>query len=292
MSKMNHSLTRDVQTYIVENGNAIDKLRLIAAGYELPSSITDESIKQIEIALNDDGGLPFDLVRGNPSSVKLTSEVIPLIVKFKDTYSAVIDKMISFLISRQKQDGGFGEALNLDSYIEDKYGILDGRDWYPVGKSITWLTGKCLEALVLAKYDDEERIRRARDYLLYSQNEDGHWPDFKDHKESDPLGTGNILPALISAGVSEDHKVYVDARAALFQHLVDSIENESTFDMVDLSAVGKPVNDKEKDVIMRGLNLIMISQHTDGGWAPMGSKKSDPELSSILAFVAKVCSKY
>ena len=93
--------------------------------------------------------------------------------------------MATFLVSRQKQDGGFGEALNLDSYIEDKYGITEGREWYPVGKSITWLTGKCLEALVLSNYDDQERIRRARDYLLYSQNEDGHWPDFKDSKESD-----------------------------------------------------------------------------------------------------------
>ncbi len=292
MSKLNNSLVHDVSVYILENGTIIDKLRLVAAGYTLPSEVIDDSLVKLKSIQNSDGGIPFDLTRGNPSSAKLTSEIVPLVIKFEELYPDLIRDMISFLISRQKGDGGFAETLNIDSYIEDKYGTTEGREWYPVGKSVTWLTGKALEALVLAKYDDEERIRRARDFLMYSQNEDGNWPDFKEHEESDPLGTGNILPGLRAAGVDPNHKVYRDGRAALFQHLVTSIENESTFDMVDLTAVGKPQTPQEQDVILRGLNLIMVSQNHDGGWAPMGTKKSDPELSSILAYVARICSKY
>lgn len=292
LSKLNYSLIYDMESFVVTKGNIIDKLRLAAAGYELSSEIIDESLTKLRAAMNSDGGLPFDLVRGNPSSVKITAEVIPLLVNFMDQYSDIVSMMSSFLISRQKKDGGFAEALNLDSLIEDKYGGTEGRAWYPVGKSITWLTGKALEALVFAKHDDEERLRRARDFLMYSQNEDGNWPDYRDQKESDPLGTGNIIPALLAVGVSPDNKVYQDGRAALFHHLSITIENNSRSDMVDLFAVGKPLSEKERDVILRGINLILVSQNSDGGWAPMGSKKSDPELSSVLAFVVKKCSEY
>lgn len=292
LSKLNNSLIHDIRTYILENGTSIDLLRLAYAGYEMPSDALDTALENLKSVQNPDGGLPFDLVKGNPSSAKLTAEVIPLLKQFKELYPGLHDNMVSFLISRQKSDGGFAETLNLDSYIEDKYGSTEGREWYPVGKSITWLTGKALEALVGAEYADEERLRRARDFLMYSQNEDGHWPDYKDQNESDPLGTGNILPALLAAGVDSNHKVYRDGRAALFHHLVMSIESNSTYDMVDLTAVGKPESPQERDVILRGLNLIMVSQNHDGGWAPMGTKKSDPELSSILAYVARICAEY
>ncbi len=210
-------------------------------------------------------------------------------MKFREDHSDLFDGMMSFLISRQKKDGGFAEALNLDPHIEDTYGVSSGREWYPVGKSITWLTGKALEALCIAKYDGEERLRRARDYLMYSQYEDGHWPDYKNQGESDDLGTANILPALLAVGISDDHKVYRDGRAAALQHLVSSVESKSTFDMVDLIAIGKPATDKEREVILQGLTLVKSTQNEDGGWTPIGAKKSDPELSSILAFVYLKC---
>ncbi len=292
MTEMDNTLQYNIESYILGNGSIADVLRLNSAGYKIPEEAILSALRDSEDLQNRDGGLPFDLVRGNPSSVKITSEVLPLLMKYQGNYPALFDGMVSFLVSRQKKDGGFAEALNLDPHIEDKYGISSGREWYPVGKSITWLTGKALEALCLAKYDDEERLRRARDYLMYSQYEDGHWPDYKDQDESDDLGTGNILPALLAVGISDDHKVYQDGRTAVLQHLVSSEESKSTFDMVDLIAVGKPVNDKEREVILQGLNLVKSTQNEDGGWAPMGAKKSDPELSSILAFVYRKCIDY
>jgi squalene cyclase len=235
--------------------------------------------------------MPFGVQPGNPSSVKETSEILALISIYKDSWSEIIDEMVKFLISRQKNDGGFSESLKLDPYIEDKWGNI-GRLHYPVAKSITWLTGKALEALCLVGYEDEERLRRARDFLLYNQYEDGHWPNFIGRDESDPIGTGNILQGLKAVGINSDNKVYQDGRAALLQHLKDAVESKSTFDMMDLTAVGKPKSDLESEVLRNGLELIIQSQNEDGGWAPLGSKKSDPELSSILAFVAMKLSKY
>ena len=290
MTKPRIELHYDLQEFILNNGSIADKLRLLSAGYEMESKLQEKPLDQLGNTLNPDGGVPFNMASGNPSSVKETAEILPLIFKYKDSRQDLIQQMIGFLIARQKNDGGFAETLNLNDLIEDKWGTTTGREWYPVGKSITWLTGKALDALCLVGYDDEERLRRARDFLLYSQHEDGHWPDFKGQNISDPLSTGNILPALKAIGVNSNNKVYKDGRAALLQRLKASVENELTCDMVDLHSVGPPGTEKERELIKNGVSLIVSSQNPDGGWRIMGAKKSDPELSSILAFVVSNCS--
>ncbi len=291
MSDSNDSHFYDLQSYIVEHGNIADKMRLISAGYKIPPEVVDSTLSDLERILNRDGGVPIDLIKGNPSSVKETAEMLPLLTAFKQTHSGLIQKMVKFLVSRQKADGGFAEALNLDPFIEDRYGMAWGRRWYPVGKSITWLTGKALEALCLADFDDEERLRRSRDFLLSSQYEDGNWPDYENMEESDPMATGNVLSGLRAIGIKAESEAYQGARAALYHHLQEALENKSTYDMIDLTAVCPPETEKEKEVVRSGLELILESQNSDGGWSQLGSKKSDPELSSILGFVLKKCAK-
>jgi len=290
LKKPEIELHYNLQEFVLNNGSIADKLRLLSAGYEMESWLQEDPLDQLGNTLNPDGGVPFNMASGNPSSVKETAEILPLIHKYKDSHQDLIQQMIGFLIARQKNDGGFAETLNLNDLIEDKWGTTTGREWYPVGKSITWLTGKALDALCLVGYDDQERLKRARDFLIYSQHEDGHWPDFKGQNISDPLSTGNILPALKAIGVNSNSKVYKDGRAALLQRLKTSVENELTCDMVDLHSVGPPGTEKERELIKNGVGLIVSSQNPDGGWRIMGAKKSDPELSSILAFVVSNCS--
>ncbi|MFX1368245.1 MAG: hypothetical protein ACFFAY_06595 [Promethearchaeota archaeon] len=292
MSESDSNHLYELKNYILEVGSIADKLRLISAGYSLPAEVVDEIFEELVSVLNKDGGVPFEIIKGNPSSVKETAELLHLVASFKESYPDLTKRMTEFLVSRQKNDGGFAETLNLNNLIEDRYGATWGGDFYPVGKSVTWLTGKALEALCLVNYEDQERIRRARDFLANSQNEDGYWPDFVGQNISDPLASGNIVSGLKAVGINSDSKVYKNARAALFQHLSDAINQKSTMDMMDLTAVGAPLNEKEKKVIKDGIQLIVQSQKNDGGWALFGSKKSDPELSSILAFVLSKCSKY
>ena len=289
---METNLHYDYRNYLLKHGNIADKLRLVSAEDNFSKEQLAELINEVSRVQNKDGGMPFDVQPGNPSSVKETAEILALISRYKSQWSDIINQMVSFLVSRQKNDGGFSESLKLDPYIEDKWGGGIGRAHYPVAKSITWLTGKALEALCLVEYDDSERLRRARDFLLYNQYEDGHWPDYIGCDESDPLGTGNILLGLKAVGINSENKVYKDGRAALLQHLKEAVEISSTFDMADLTAVGKPKTTLEEEVLHNGVELIVKSQNEDGGWAPLGSKKSDPELSSILVFIALKLNKY
>ncbi len=281
----------DTQSYLMANGNVADKLRLASSGYSMPRPELEKVLSQLANLLNRDGGLPFNLRQGNPSSVKETAEVLMLLKPFVSTHASLVEKMSHFLVSRQKRDGGFAEALNLDPLIETKFGGTGGRDWYPVGKSITWLTGKALEALCNVGFEDQSRLKKARDYLMGLQNEDGHWPDFKGHNESDPLGTGNILPALAAIGITSQNKIYKDGRAALMQHLKSSLEQKLTQDMVDLAGVPIPESELERNIIRKGIELILSAQSTDGGWCQMGMKKSDPELTSLLVFAVMKCSQ-
>ncbi len=281
LTKMGNELQYDFSSFLLSNGNIADKVRLIAAGYDIQSDLQNQVMDELSVILNPDGGIPFEFKKGAPSSTKGTAELLTLICSLDEEYSEIKKKMTDFLVSRQKNNGGFAESLKLDPYIEDRWGGI-GRDWYPVGKSITWLTGKALEALCKANFEDIERLRRARDFLLHNQYEDGHWPDFEGQKISDPLGTGNILLGLQAIGVSADSKAFVDGKAALLQHLNECLENESLFDMSDLTAFGAPQTEKEKEIIKKGIELISKTQKEDGGWVPIGTKKSDPELTSKL----------
>ncbi|MFO7837779.1 MAG: prenyltransferase/squalene oxidase repeat-containing protein [Candidatus Thorarchaeota archaeon] len=280
-------LHRDCTDFVLSKGSVADKLRLFVAGFELPDGILEDLFEGIVEIQNPDGGIPFELEISNPSSVKETAELLYLICESGSAPKELKKSMSEFLVSRQKKDGGFGEALNLDNYIEDRWGNNTGRDWYPVGVSITWLTGKALEALCCIDYEAEHRLRKARDYLIYNQNEDGHWPNYKNSDRSDPLGTGNILLALRAAGVEEDRDVLQDGKAALLHHLKTSLEEKNTCNMVDIVSVGKPKTKSEEALLENALELIAEGQRDDGGWAYIGFNKSDPELSSLLAYAFK-----
>jgi len=278
---METELRYEFQSFLLSNGSIADKVRLITADNKIPSTLQKEILNELKSIQNSDGGIPFSFRMNAPSSVKETAELLTLIAKYKDQHKELVNTMSSFLVSRQKNDGGFGEALAVDPYIEDKWGDI-GRGWYPVGKSVTWLTGKALEALSLVNYGDNRRLMHARDFLLHSQYEDGHWPDYLGQNVSDPLGTGNILRGLRAINVPKDNKVYADARAALLHHLSSCIDSKSIFDMADLTAFGNPESELEKEILKNGIQLLFEAQNIDGGWVPLGIKKSDPELSSIL----------
>ncbi|MHA2069322.1 MAG: hypothetical protein ACXABY_33595, partial [Candidatus Thorarchaeota archaeon] len=102
-AKVNHFY--DLQEYIIEHGNTADILRLISAGYKIDDDVVKASLEEVEDILNEDGGVPFGLEEGNPSSVKETSELLPLLLKFSKTHDHLIQRMMRFLVSRQKGDG-------------------------------------------------------------------------------------------------------------------------------------------------------------------------------------------
>ena len=96
MSSTKTNLLYDIQSLVIEKGKISDKMRLISAGFDIPANSVNNILEELRGVLNEDGGVPFDMVRGNPSSVKETSEMLPLLLDFKETHPDLIDKMIDF----------------------------------------------------------------------------------------------------------------------------------------------------------------------------------------------------
>jgi hypothetical protein len=60
--------------------------------------------------------------------------------------------------------------------------------------------------------------------------------------------------------------------------------------MVDLVAVCDAKSEQERNIIRKGIELVLSTQSKDGGWCQMGIKKSDPELTSLLVYAVMKCS--
>ena len=67
----------------LSNGSVADKLRLASAGFETPAGLVDELMSDVRQILNNDGGIPFGVTPGSPSSVKETAEILALIAQYK-----------------------------------------------------------------------------------------------------------------------------------------------------------------------------------------------------------------
>ena len=76
---MGMNLHYDHQNYLLEHGNISDKLRLASAGNDLSSEQMAELMDEVRQVQNRDGGMPFDVQPGNPSSVKETAVFLDLI---------------------------------------------------------------------------------------------------------------------------------------------------------------------------------------------------------------------
>ncbi len=273
---------KDPVEYVKEHGNLIDKARIIFSLDINDQDFIDEIVGEIEEILNPEGGVPFDFEEENPSCLKDTAELLTPLSKIVPDRRDLIEKMASFIADRQKADGGFAEVKGLDDYIEMKWGAINGRDWYPVGKSITWLTGKAIEALISANYNNEKRIKRGIEFLKKLQHNSGHWPDTADHEEPDPLATGNIINAFKKAGLDKE-EAYIKGRNALIKSIEEAMKKEEfLWDLVDIAYIDKPLNKEEEKIIKKAVKLIIELQNEDGGWKPVWMKQSDPELTALL----------
>ena len=67
---MGTNLHYDHRTYLLTNGIIADKLRLASAGNNLTQEQLNDLMKELKRVQNQDGGMPFGVQPGNPSSVK------------------------------------------------------------------------------------------------------------------------------------------------------------------------------------------------------------------------------
>ncbi len=91
---MGNTLHYEHRNYLLKNGNIADKLRLATSGNDLSDEQIAELMDEVKQVQNKDGGIPFGVQPGNPSSVKETSEILALISICKQNWTDIIDEMV------------------------------------------------------------------------------------------------------------------------------------------------------------------------------------------------------
>ena len=274
-------LRYDAVSYVLENGNSFHKLKLAhILGWE---EDYPPLVEELESLQNEDGGWPWLLDPGNPSGVSDTAKVLELLSSVGVESPETIEKAVSFLVSKQNDDGGWSESPDLEGVVPEEW------TWVST-KHSGYQTADALNALHEAGYSGAE-VERALDFLRASQNEDGGWPSHVGPESSartDTATTDHIVIAFLSHGESRESQVIRRAEMMLIERRADlDSPIDATAALSVLSALGYP---RENEHVSEFVGWLVEAQRPDGGWNWFGDLPSNPSqtvdsLEQLVKFV-------
>jgi prenyltransferase beta subunit len=180
-----------------------------------------EMKKKIQTCQRNDGGFQLE-AEGALSSVIETAIAADFLLDIGESRkSEAITKALKFLLSQQREDGGFAETSSVrhpDDW-DDKY-------IYEKKVSTPHITAWVLRALLKAGFSKENpAVKKALQYLANHQKKDGGWSHFKSEKKSCPYLTGLILIALgefkefrNTINIAALKKLYIDRQKKQRKH--------------------------------------------------------------------------
>lgn len=258
----------DPISYILKEGNIYCKLQL----YDVLGCSRPDLIGEYLTLQNTDGGWPWELKNGNPSSVAETARAVRFL-KDKNGYKSEIEKTIPFLLEHQREDGGWAENLELVSLIPKEW------DWMSCYHSSTSTTGSVICALLEGIPREDSRLQKALYFLKKTQTEDGGWPYRVGpgyRYGTDIASVDDVLHALIAVGESKDSPVIQKAIGALQKnyHLwTEPIDASSAISILHL--LGYPA---DHPWIQELVSNIFNAQHENGGWNWLGDFPTSPGI--------------
>lgn len=247
-----------------EKANAWRKLFLLRRLDALKTDIAQKYLKEILKLQNLDGG--FAKENGEASSVSFTAEAMEnLIHSGIKPDLPILRKAASFLWSIQREDGGWSENPKMS---KDKVPF-----WASTEKGVTILTADALEALFDMGFKDDERFRKAVEWLRRMQSQSGMWINLEgeDETQVEPDSTQRALSALIKMGEPLRSPVVKKACEALEEFIMTEAEKWAEewpvwawiAPLDGLIAAGYTVND---DVVKNALTKVLEQQKDDGSW--------------------------
>jgi prenyltransferase beta subunit len=259
-------LIKELENFIEENTETTEKLaplswyggvyRYLLDTKKVSNQQLHVIAKKIKYYQRSDGGFQIE-TRGTLGSVVETAVALDFLLDLgKPPSSNVITRAVKFLITQQREDGGFAENINVRHPIEwdDKY-IYEKRISTP------HITAWVLRALLKAGLSKENSaVSKALNYLAVSQKTDGGWSHFKSEIKS-----SLHLTALISIALGE----FREFRHAInFESLKNYLfnyqkENGSVGDCLDAS--------------------LLVAE----AWHNLGIGKEHPDMHRLLEWITK-----
>ncbi len=259
---------------------AIERALSWLAGEEI-SSHGDWAVRRPHLA---PGGWAFEFDNDHYPDIDDTAEVVMALFRGSRTSAAghaldaAADRGTSWVLGMQSKDGGWGafDADNTRSLCAE----LPFCDFGALADPPTAdVTAHVLEMLALVNHTGSARGRAVR-WLLEAQEDDGSW--FGRWGANHVYGTGQVVPALVAAGVESHHRSIREAVGWLLAHQNrDGGWGEDLSSYRDPSYRGRGVStasqtawallalvaaDSSSPAAARGVRWLVESQRSDGTW--------------------------
>jgi squalene cyclase len=235
--------------FILDRGSGLEKARIrwILYGVEPEPNVT---LRLSELQ-NADGGFPFDMVKGNLSTIDSTLVALWWMEELGMLASATADRTYTHLLTVQQDDGGWDEDPAIAQY--------DLPPWVRPGELGTrlYLSSYAAYWLAVAGYQTVPAFRKVLDFVVRHQDERGMFHGY--------LHTTWIATSVLHmAG-----QPYLKAAARGIQALLarspsEWADSQLAWALDWLSRAGLA---QDHLLVARCLSELMQRQRPDGNWA-------------------------
>jgi len=129
-------------------------------------------LAELENLQNEDGGFPYLGLRTEASCMSNTSMAFQLMLSVGLEGTEVFERMLSYILGNQMEDGGWDENEEILSYNPPPWDLPGDL------KNRMWLTADLACALASAGMKDSYEVRKAADFLLSHRDEEGRFEGY------------------------------------------------------------------------------------------------------------------
>lgn len=236
-------------SFVEEKGSGLERARMrwILHGVRPEPEITHRFTE----LQNKNGGFPYDLVKGNLSSIDQTLVALWWLDELGLLESPTADRVYAYLLAVQKEDGGWDEDQALTQY--------DLPPWITPGDLRTrlYLSSYVAYWLGTRGYEAHPAFQDALAFILRHQDDTGR---FYGYLHTTWIATS----ALAMAGEPCAEATRKGLQALLDAPLAEWDDSQIAWALACLSRAGVP---KEHPFIDRCLTELVRRRATDGSWS-------------------------
>jgi hypothetical protein len=235
--------------FIDSHGNKLERYR---ARYLFQGARDNEvPLHYLRKLQNQDGGFPYNLEMGKPSSVNETSGILSLVAELNLGKSDVCRKIVNYLSQIQGPNGGWNENPRISQFNPPRWDSPDNIN------TRMWLTGDITVHLVHLGYAESQHVKEACEFLLAHMDKKG--------KVEGPQIATWIAMAIF--GMLEGSKsLYVRKALDLVEDWLDEEREDASFLCWYLECLSDARVPKEHALMQRCLRRLKTLQDKDGGW--------------------------
>lgn len=210
---------------------------------------------------NNDGGFPYNLQAGKPSSVNETDGILSLIIELDLRKSDVARKLIDYLFQIQRPDGSWDENPEISQFNPPKWDTPNSIN------TKTWLTGDIIVHLIDLNYAKSKQVKKAHDFLQ-------EHTDQKGKVEGPRIATW--IAVAISGKLEGAKSAYLRKTLGLIEGWLDEEPDEDApflcWYLECLDTAGIPRGHR---LVRKCLNRLLFLQDKDGGWKSADGRRYD-----------------